>query len=361
MQNPIDEKYQISPFFIVFLIYVSMVGVGILNFQHSLVKRMGNDSWMTVLLLGISIHLIIWMIYKILLLKQEGIDITHINTLCFGKIFGSTINVAIILYFYIGAFIEFRAYNDVVQVWVFPEMNTFPMGIVLLFLIYYTVSGGFRSVTGLSFWGMLISYLIVIPFILLLLPHLHPQNLMSFNDHSMPEVLSSFKSTLYIFMGFEAILVYYPFIKTPEKSQKWAHVTVLFVTSFYLLTTLITLMFFNVDYIRHLLWPTLTMLKIIQVPILQRLEYLAISVWLIKILANISLGLWVASRGMLNTFNAKRRSSLLIFLIGMLIAGLFVKDYKCIRLLTDYHSTMGMYFLYIYIPIMFFITRLKKF
>lgn len=100
MKNAVDEKYLISPFLIVPLMYVSMVGVGALNFQREVAEHAGYNAYISVVLVGISIHLILWMIYKIFSSNQEGLDVTAINNTCFGKIAGNIINFAIVLYFF---------------------------------------------------------------------------------------------------------------------------------------------------------------------------------------------------------------------------------------------------------------------
>lgn len=360
MKNPVDEKHSISPFLIVPLMYVSMVGVGVLNFQRELAEHAGYNAYISVVLVGISIHLILWMIYKILRSNQEGLDVTAINNTCFGKIAGNIINFAIVLYFCFGAYIEFSAYIEVIQVWMFPSMKILPISTILVLLIYYTVSGGFRSVTGLSFLGLLITIPFIIPENLLVLPYTHPLNLMPLFNHSITDILLSSKSMLYQFMGFEALLVFYPFIKSPEKSQKWAHLAVFFVTLMYLMIIIITFMYYSEGQLREIFWPTLNMLKIIEGPVFMRVEYLAISMWLIKILANISLSLWVACRGMKNVFQIKPRVSLLAFLVGILILEYFVKDRSIFRWISEFYSDVGLYFIYGYIPIMFVVTQVRK-
>jgi spore germination protein (amino acid permease) len=360
MKNPVDEKYLISPFLIVPLMYVSMVGVGALNFPRELAEHAGYDAYISVVLVGISIHLILWMIYKILHSNQEGLDITAINNTCFGKIAGNIINFAIVLYFCFGAYIEFSAYIEVIQVWVFPSLKILPISTILVLLIYYTVSGGFRSVTGLSFLGLLITTIFIIPENLLVLPFTHPLNLMPLFNHSISDILLSSKSMLYQYMGFEALLLFYPFIKSPAKSQKWAHLAVFFVTSLYLMITIITFMYFSEGQLREIFWPMLNMLKIIEGPVFMRTEYLAISIWMIKILADISLSLWVACRGMKKVFQIKPRASLLAFLVGILILEYFVKDRSIFRWISDFYSDVGLYFIYGYIPIMFVVTQVRK-
>ncbi|MGG1518111.1 GerAB/ArcD/ProY family transporter [Paenibacillus oryzisoli] len=360
MKNAVDEKYLISPFLIVPLMYVSMVGVGVLNFQHEMAELAGYNAYISVVLVGISIHLILWMIYKILSSNQEGVDVTAINITCFGKIVGNILNFAIVLYFFFAAYIEFYAYIEVIQIWVFPSIKILPISAILVSFIYYTVSGGFRSVTGLSFFGLLMTLIFIIPENLSVLPYTHPLNLMPLFNHSITDILLSSKSMLFQFLGFEALLLFYPFIKSPAKSQKWAHLMVLFVTLMYLMIIIITFMYFSEGQLREISWPTLNMLKIIEGPVFQRVEYLAISLWLLKNLSGISLRLWCACRGMKTIFQIKPRASLLTFLVGFLILEYFLKDHSIFLWISECYSDVGLYFIYGYIPIMFVVTQVRK-
>ncbi|REE88542.1 spore germination protein (amino acid permease) [Paenibacillus taihuensis] len=361
MKNAVDEKYLISPFLIVPLMYVSMVGVGVLNFQRELAEHAGYNAYISVILVGISLHFIIWMIYKILSSNQAGLDITVINNACFGKIAGNIINLAIVLYFFFGAYIEYKAYIEVIRVWLFPAMKILPISVVLVSFIYYTVSGGFRTVTGLCFLGFLMTLIFIIPENLSLLPYLHPLNLMPLLNHSITDILLSSKSMLYQFLGFEALLLFYPFIKSPEKSQKWAHSMVFFVTLLYLMVLIVTFMYFSEGQLREISWPTLNMLKIIETPVFQRVEYLAISLWLLKNLSGICLSLWAACRGMKSVvLQIKPRMSLLAFLVGFLILECFLKDRSSFRWMAEFYSDVGLYFIYGYIPLMFIATQLRK-
>ncbi|MBO0962167.1 GerAB/ArcD/ProY family transporter [Neobacillus sp. MM2021_6] len=360
MKNAVDEKYLISPFLIAPLMYVSMVGVGVLNFQRELAEHAGYNAYISVVLVGISIHLILWMIYKILSSNQEGLDITDINKTSFGKIVGNIINFTIVLYFFFGAYIEFNAYIEVIQIWVFPSMKILPISTILVSFIYYTVSGGFRTITGLSFFGFLMTLIFIIPENLSVLPYTHPLNLMPLFNHSITDILLSSKSMVYQFLGFESLLLFYPFIKSPAKSKKWAHLMALFVTLLYLMIIIITFMYFSEGQLREISWPTLNMLKIIEGPVFQRVEYLAISLWLIKNLSGISLRLWSACRGMKSIFQIKPRASLLTFLVGFLIVEYFMKERSLFRWMSEFYSDIGFYFIYGYIPIMFIVTQVRK-
>lgn len=360
MIHPIDDKYKISPYLIIPLMYVQMVGVNILFFQRQVVEFAGYDAWISVLLTGASIHIVVWMMYRVLSSAPAGGDITAVNRDNFGKIAGNIVNVGIVFYFLFGAFFNFLTYIEVIQVWIFPTIDIMPISIVILVFVAYCVVSGFRSITGLSLVGLLFTLLFIIPQLSMTLPYAHPQNLLPVLNHSVPEVIESSKVMLTQYNGIEAILLFYPFVKTPLKSHKWAQITVLFVTFLYLVILVITFMYFSENQLLHTTWPTLNMLMVIQLPVLQRVEYLAISIWMIKILATICLSLWVACRGMKNALRIKPRWSLFVCLAAIAVFEYVLKDSGNSRRTTELFSAGGLYMMYAYIPCVFAITLLKR-
>ncbi|WP_223193053.1 GerAB/ArcD/ProY family transporter [Paenibacillus sedimenti] len=350
----------VSPYLIIFPLYSSIVGVGIITYQRKLIVHAGYNAWISVIITSISIHIILWIIYNILSSNRDGQEIITLNNTIFGKFWGNFLNSAVVLYFVYGAFVKLKVYIDMVQVWLFPGINILPISIIFAVTIYYVVCGGFRSVTGIGVWTMLISLPSVIPQVLLTLPFLQPLNLLPLLNHTATDILLSSKSMVFEYLGFETLLIFYPFIKTPAKSQKWAHSVVIFVTFLYLMILILTLMFFSEGQLPYAIWPTLDMISIFEVPLLQRLEYFFISLWFINIIAGISVYLWVACRGMKTAFRIGQPLSLIVFLIAAVTLNYFITDRSTIDWISELYGTVGLYFIYAYIPFMFVCVLIRK-
>lgn len=69
-------------------------------------------------------------------------------------------------------------------------------------------------------------------------------------------------------------------------------------------------MYFSQGQLQLIAWPTLSLYSTLDYPIMQRMETLLITVWIVKILAIISLGLWAACHSMKQTTKMKQRTSL---------------------------------------------------
>lgn len=331
-----------------------------MTYQRRVIEHAGYNAWISVMLTGIIMHLLIWMLYKILSSIEDSNDIVTINHKLFGKLLGNLINLAIVLYFVFGAFVKFKVYMEMIQVWLFPSMNFLPVSIVIALLVYYAVSGGIRSVTGISVWATIISLVSIIPQISLTFPFLHPMNLLPLLNHSASDILLSSKDMAFEYLGVETLLFLYPFVRTPEKSQKWAHFIMLLVTLLYLMILILAFMFFTEEQLRHTIWPTLNMIGIFEVPLLQRLEYMAISLWFIKIIAGISIFIWAACRGMKVAFHLRPRLSLIVFLTAITALCHFIIDHRTVERVSEIYSNIGVYFLYAYIPFVFLCVMIRK-
>ncbi|MED4783020.1 GerAB/ArcD/ProY family transporter [Brevibacillus choshinensis] len=356
MKTSIQERYLVSPFFVFFLVHANMVGIGILGYQRKLIQSAGYDAWISVIITGISTHLIMWMMYA--MLKTGASDIIELHIRCFGRWLGKLLSLLVLVYVLVAAFIIFRSYVEVVKIIIFPLMQTWSMSILMLLLLYYVVSGGFRTVTGICLVGVTLPLLLMVPLFVFPFEYVHPNNLLPVFSHTVHELFLSAKEVIFNFAGFELLFFYYPFIKNPQQSQKWAHAALLFTTVLYLVLTMMTFMFFTEGELEKIIWPTLTMIKIIEIPIIQRIEFIIVSLWLFVVLPNLCLNVWAITRGMKQMFQTNQRRTLLAILLVLMLTSLGMESRADLMMLSNMFGTAAMYFLYGYIPFLFLVYHL---
>ncbi|MGE7903407.1 GerAB/ArcD/ProY family transporter [Peribacillus sp. NPDC094092] len=148
----------------------------------------------------------------------------------------------------------------------------------------------FETVTGIAFCTMVVSYW------LLFVPFYGFSNLVPL-DYTLLEILKGTKSTSLSMIGFEMLLMYYPFIQNAETSKKYAHGGALATTLLKSLLYLVSIVFYLKHELAITIWPTLTMTSIIEWPFIQRFEYIVVSWWFIIIIVNMVIPLWAASGG----------------------------------------------------------------
>ncbi|MGG4491238.1 GerAB/ArcD/ProY family transporter [Metabacillus idriensis] len=352
MNIKVKEQFQVSTFFTFFLIHASQTGIGILSFQSQISKDAQQDAWISLIISGITIHIILFIIFK--LLDDNNNDLVAVNLHCFGKIIGNLLSILALVYFWLATLTVFRTYIEVIQVWVYPTIKTWQLCIIFGITLYYLVSSGFRILAGFSFWGVVIPSFL---FVLIYFPikHMNPIYLQPVFSHSFGELLLSAKASTFLFLGFEWILMYYPFIKNPKGISKWAHLGTLYTLIVYLIITFVSFLYFNQEVIQQLPWATLMMVKIVQFSFMERFEYVFIFIWVFVIIPPMCISLWACTRIAKRTFSVPPKVSLVLFLFILIITAVSLKEFKSIEKLSNFTSDVGFGFIYVYIPFLFIV------
>ncbi|MGY4690153.1 GerAB/ArcD/ProY family transporter [Salibacterium sp. K-3] len=345
----VNEQFQVPAVMAFFLIHAIQVGIGVLSYQQVIAKVSGHDSWISVILAGLTVSALIWFIYY--LLNSGDTDIVGIHRNVFGRWFGGLCSLAFIFYLFVLGIVVLRTYIEIVQVWVFEDMPTWMLTVLAAYFLYYVISGGFRTVTGLCVAGVFIPSVL---FFVLLMPLQYGTfiNLLPVLDTPLKDLMLGSKEATLSFLGFEILLLFYPFLKEARSSQKWAqlgHWASVFV---YTVLMVVTLAFFSERQLRMTIWPTLSLFKIIEFPFIERFEYLGISLWLVIVAPNIALSFWAASRGMKRVFSMKQRNAIIVLLIITVLVTPFIENRENIEMFNEVVSRIGLWIVLAYIPML---------
>jgi spore germination protein AB len=359
--QPIPERRKISPFLVFYLIHSVQVGVGVLGFQRIIAVNAGYDSWISIILAGGLTHVLMFMMYRIVQMSDG--DLVSAHTLAFGKWIGKIFSFIFVLYFTALVVTIIRTYIEVVQVWMFPRMNTFLFSLFFLLLVIYIVKGGIRTIAGVSFFGLILPGYLLLTFGYTF-QYADFRNILPIFDHSIMDILKSMKSMSLTYLGYESILLIYPFIKEGKSSQKWAQWGLFASTLVYTLIGIISFAFFSEGQLKKTVWATLSMWKILELPFVERFEYIGIANWCLIILPNACIAIWCASRIVKRVTPLKQSTSLVwLSLVCLSVPTLFPNREK-IDMLNNIISQTGFYINFVYIPFLFVlilvIKRVKK-
>jgi spore germination protein AB len=353
----VHKNALIDPKLTFYLIIGGQIGVGILGFVRYIAKFVNQDSWIVVIAGGLGIHLVIWMMFSIL--NKHGGDLFNIHHQFFGKWLSIPLSFIFSFYYLVTGIVILRTYIETVQNWMFPGIPTLALSLFFVAITYYIVTKGFRVVTGIAFFCFVLT-------IWMIFTHYYPIryghviNLIPFFDNSFNDYFQGFKVLILSFLGIEYLLAYYPYIQNPNKAQKWAHFGAATTTIIYVLTTISTLMYFSPKQLQGITWPTLMEWKIVTLPFIERFEYIGISFFGIVCLINLALALWSSSRVLNRIFDIKQRFALLFLSLIMLFTPvLFTTRFK-VDELNNMVGKMGFYLLYVYIPLLFIMSLIKK-
>ncbi|MGP4074770.1 GerAB/ArcD/ProY family transporter [Halobacillus sp. K22] len=352
----IPENLLVSSTMVFFLIHSMQVGVGILSFEKYIATEAGYDAWISIIIAGLGLHLLLWIIYRIL--QAVDGDIVSVHTFVYGKYIGGGMNFLFSLYYLLLCVTILRTFIEIIQTWIFPQLPLWLFAFIFILLIYYYVEGGFRVITGACVTGAILGITLLL-FKLFPIQYGNVHNVYPLIDHSILELLASTKSSILGFIGIGLLFVYYPFIKNKNESKKWAHFGVFYTVLIYLVTAIVAFIYYSEEQLDKIIWATISLWKIINISFIERFEYLGISIWLFYIIPSLCLCLWAASRIPKRMFNIKQRYVLWVYSIILYVAIFFLEDRRAIDRLNHFTSEVGLYF-FMYIPVLYLLVVIIK-
>ncbi|RAP78475.1 GerAB/ArcD/ProY family transporter [Paenibacillus montanisoli] len=350
-----QARFTVSPYLVFPLVHSMQFGSEYLNMSIKPIQLAGHDTWISVILCGLCFHVVIWMVYRIL--NRNETDLIQIHRRFFGKWAGGGLNFIFIVYFLLHASLLLRLFIEIVQVWLFPDLATWLLASVLLLLVYYIVAGGFRVIVGICLFSLLRHLLIAA--MLFTAGYFHFNNLSPVMDHSLNELLMAVKELAFPYVGVEILFFVYTFIKTPEKSEKWAHLANFVTTVSYLIVVLFSLLLFKFEQLSTQIWPQLTKYKFVRFPFIDRFEFVGASAQIFFVIPIICLCIWASSRAVKIMFAVKQRTVLPIFLILVFVAVSLIAGRNHIEAFQDLLSQIGFYMIFAYIPFVFLVDMVR--
>lgn len=353
----IKPNQQVSPFLLLYIIHATQIGEGILNFERLIAAEAGYDSWIAVLLTGLMMTIILWIIWK--LLNEETVDLIGLHQSIFTKWIGNGLTIIVSIYFLLVPILILRSYLEVIKVWLFEDLFTLGFAIILFLLLLYFIVGGFRITTGLLFISVLVTMFLGI-FKYIAFTNANIENLLPIMNHSSKEILSAVKAMFYSFLGIELILIYAPFIRHFQTNIKWAIAANWITTFIYLFSAIAIFLYFSEHQLLKIQWPTLHLWKEINLPFVERFEYIGISLHFIAIIATACIYFWAGIQCIHRVTSLNIRKISIVLAIVCVIGFVSLTSFLVVEKLEKVVNEFGFYFLIGYLPLLFFLSLIKK-
>lgn len=354
----LSTKQQINAFLLIFVINSCQIGVGIHGFQRIVYIDAKQDAWIAVILSFMVVHFEVFIMIKTLEMFQDQ-DIYGIHLNIFGKYFGNFLNFLYATYCSFAFYSILINYTEVINTWVFPYLSTAFLTASFLIIVIYSFLGGFRVIIGICFFSFL--FTLAIPIILLFpIKYADTNLLFPILDNNYLGLLKGVYSMTFTIVGFELIMIIYPYIKEKNKVQKFVHIGLLTTFFLYLSIMLVALTYFSGEQLSKMVWSTLSLFSIIKLPFIERIEIITICIWMIIVLPNLCMYLWAAYRGITRIKNITPIKFVWIFAIIVFILSLFIKTRIQINMINNIFSKTAFVIVFIYPLILFILAHIKK-
>lgn len=342
----VKKGIAIRPLYLFFIIATLQSGIGIITDPRDIYLEAKQDSWLSILIAYLLLIIVLYVMFAILD-RYENADIFGIQADIFGKWIGKTLGTIYVVYFFGSLFSILAAYIEVVQIFIFPEISSFLIVLLILFLALYAVLGGLRVIVGVCFLFFLLSQ-----WLLILL--YHPISSMDF-DHLLPifqtpiqQILKGAQVTTYPFAGFEILFLIYPFINDKKKAKLPSFLAITYTFLLLLISTLVAIGYFGLKSLETINWPVFTFFKSVTYSFVERLDYIVIVEWMMIIVPNNVLLLWGVTYGLNRLYNVSQRTTAYIASTILLILVSSIKSSHIIYSIQEWVSKIGFWIIFVY-------------
>lgn len=309
-----DQTKQLNGYHVVFLVQNVMMGTTILLLPN-LLSSVGYSQWWLPLMFALIANLLL--IPMVWLMSQySAYNLFAIHETLLGKWLGKGINVLLILYLIVLIAATCEGYLELIQVVALQDRTiTGPLFIFFLLLVYI-VNGGIKSIARFC----IISFFLVTWIFYFLkwgITEGDIRHALPLFNFSMQELLTATKNGFFSMAGFELILFYFPYIIHQKKVFKQASLGIWICGILYFVTALVSVMYYSEWQLENVLYPVLYLFNAVKFSFLERVDVIAISLWVFFILTTASAYLWVVKRGIDSIRASEKKSHL--YIISLII------------------------------------------
>ncbi|MBU5486151.1 spore germination protein [Clostridium sp. MSJ-11] len=276
------DKNFISNYGLFSTLVVTIVGVNVFSYPSELANVLGVEGWIAIVISGIIAILFAYMINRI----AKNNNYKHIYEIfinSFGQIFGRVVALFTIFYSIYFVSIGLRVFTEEIKMYLLEKTPTEVLFLITILAGNYIIRGEIDNLikfNEISFWIMFISVALIF------IPSARQgdfTNLLPIFNEPISNYLRGVTTGVNRYAGFGVLLLAIPFVKRKEDVLKVTIKGVIFVTIFYIIIFVLAIGFFGKEQTGLLLWPTITMVKSVDIPgyLVERLEGIMMSIWIL--------------------------------------------------------------------------------
>lgn len=318
-----QDKKMIGDFGLFATIAVAIVGVGIFSCPKEVIDKVGSDAWIVTLVAGAVIFLLLYLIYMVME-KNDFEDLTNILQNNFGKFLGGIFGITFAIYSTFIVSLGMREFVEVIKLYLLRQTPTEFILMITILTGTYLVRGEIGDLVKfneVAFWTMFIPAIVVF---LLTTVNADFTNLLPILNNKPSDYFRASRYILFCFGGIEIAYLILPYVKNKKNSFRVLKKSIIFVTIFYLIVMVLVLAVFSKAQSRILLWPTISMIKSLDIPgtFIERWEGVVMAFWILFYFTTFINTYFFSSEIVKNVFKLKdiKLSSLLIMPIIYIVA-----------------------------------------
>lgn len=332
-----EDKAYIKSFGIFSTISVAVVGVGIFSYPSGITNAVGTNGWWLTLIGGFIAFGFLYFVYRVC--KQN--DFCEFSEMCertLGKVFGKICMLLLALYSIFSMSMGMRTFIEVIKEYLLEKTPTTVLIGITLIMGIYIINGGLHSLIRYNEITFFIMFVPAIVICLFALNNADLTNILPITLNKPSEYFVAIKNMIYIFNSFEIAYLIIPLAICKHKIVKNLGKSFIFISFFYAFVVILCIATFSKKQTGLLLWPTITMIRTINIKwvFIEKWEGVVMCLWTIFYFTAFVNGYYFSSYIVKKVFNFKkvRNGAIIIIPVSYYIA-LYPKN---IVILTDIAS-----------------------
>ncbi|WP_419877638.1 GerAB/ArcD/ProY family transporter [Brevibacillus centrosporus] len=266
---------------IVVQLFAAMVGVGILNLPETVGAKAGVDSWIVIFEAGF-LAMVAVSIMAYLGNRFPGKSIIHYAPTLIGKMLGTIVLLAFLLYFlmFVGTVVRISA--DVTKLFLLDLTPVEVIIIGMLTISSYLVLHGVNAIARFNEFIQPLALLLLLIVLTQTIRDTDFGRILPVLGDGIQPLMHALPSTFFSFMGFEILLFIQPFMEQPRGAQRAALVSIGATMILYVIVTILCIAVLGKSEVTLVEYPTLAIIKNIEVPgaFIERLDSIMMMVWI---------------------------------------------------------------------------------
>lgn len=298
------EKIDSSQFFIVSLLYT--LGSAIIFIPHIVIKHAQQNAWIASLL-ALAIGLLPLCLYFKMNQRFPNNTFIQILEATFGKIGGKIVGFITITGFHLYLTVmTFRDFGDFVFIHLLPETPLHVILILLVIVVTYATKEGLEVIARV---GQILVPIVIFLFLLscvLLLENSDKNNLLPLLDDGWkPVIRATIPNIGFPFLEAFVLLILFSYVKPREKLDKSMFLGVAIGGFMIVIAVTFSLLVFGVEYSSAKIYvPYLLGAEINIANVIQRIEVIIASIWIVSIFIKICILFLTTVMGIQQLFNS---------------------------------------------------------
>jgi spore germination protein (amino acid permease) len=293
-----DKNNSITKFQLFFFMIQSQIGIGLLALPNVVQKTAKGDGWISTLIAGVAVQVML-VIYWQLLKRFPNLIYTEITQKILGRYLGKLINLFIYMNFILVGGLVTILFTRIINTWLLPLTPGWIISILIITACIYLTISDLRIVARFFVLATSLFLLLLFTSLLSWVTPKEIQYILPIGSSGFKNILLGTNNSLLAMLGFEGLLFIFPFIienkKGVLKTISMANISITLYYTYFIFLTLIT---FSTDQLAQIREPILNLLRGITYKMVDRVDLLFLSIWIVPMSTSIISYLFFASKSM---------------------------------------------------------------